>query len=299
MKILVTGSEGMVGSALCPVLRGKDHDVVATDLSPTSSGYHLLDVRDRDQVNRFIESTKPGLVIHLAAETDVDRCEEEPLHAYTTNAVATEYVAHACARQGVRLLYVSTAGVFDGSKSSPYVESDRPNPVNVYGRAKLAGEHAVQQLRDYLIVRAGWMVGGVERDKKFAGKILRLLEGRRTLSVVMDKIGSPTFTENLSKGMAALIETRHTGVFHMTNRGVCSRYEFACKLVEYLGRKDVSITPITSDAFPLPAPRAASEAMQNERLQALGMEMMPTWQEALQKYVRQYQQQVNACASSS
>ncbi len=299
MKILVTGSAGMVGSALCPTLRSQDHDVVATDLRPASPTSQLLDVCDLNQVTRFIALTRPDLVIHLAAETDVDRCEKEPLHAYATNAVGTEYVAQICAQRGVRLLYVSTAGVFDGLKSSPYVESDRPNPVNVYGRTKLAGEFAVQQLRNHLIVRAGWMVGGVERDKKFAGKILRLLEDRRTLSVVTDKIGSPTFTEDLSRGIAALIETRHTGVFHMTNHGVCSRYEFACKLVEYLGRKDVTITPITSEAFPLPAPRAASEAMQNERLQTHGMDLMPTWEEALRKYVHQYQQQVNACASSS
>lgn len=299
MKILVTGSEGMVGSALCPTLRHLGHEVMATDLRPTTAACHMLDVRDARQVAGVVAAAKPDYVIHLAAETNVDRCEEEPLHAYATNAVGTEYVTLACRQRDIRLLYVSTAGVFDGAKSSPYVELNRPNPVNVYGRAKLAGEYAVQQLRRYLIVRAGWMVGGAERDKKFAGKILQLLEERNALQVVTDKIGSPTFTEDFSKGIAALIETEHTGIFHMANRGVCSRYQFACQLVEYLGRKDVTITPVTSEAFPLPAPRAASEALENGRLQALGMNIMPTWQEGLRRYVQQHQQWVGACASSS
>lgn len=300
MNVVVTGAEGMVGSALCPVLRRRGHAVVPTDLHPLEEGAAALDVRDREALAAFLQRTRPAWVIHLAAETDVDRCEQEPAHAYATNAVGTEYVAEACRAARARLLYISTAGVFDGEKPTPYVESDIPNPVNVYGRSKLAGEYAVRHLvPGHLIVRAGWMVGGFERDKKFAGKILRLLEERRELSVVTDKIGSPTFTDDLSRGLAALIETAHEGLFHMTNHGVCSRFDFACKLVEYLGRRDVTIQPIGSEAFPLPAPRAASEAMQNARLQSIGLDAMPTWEAALQRYVQRYCKTVKTCASSS
>lgn len=279
----------MVGSALCQELSRRGDEVIPTDLRPLTKASLKLDVRNEHAVSQMVKATCPALIIHLAAETDVDRCEQEPEHAYLTNAVGTEYVVSACRMPGVRLLYVSTAGVFDGQKPTPYVETDAPNPVNVYGRSKLAGEFAVRQhMRAYYIVRAGWMVGGYERDKKFVGKILRLLKGQREISVVTDKIGSPTFTEDLSRGIAALIETDHTGLFHMTNHGVCSRYEFARKLIEYLGRQDVIVRPITSEAFPLPAPRASSEAMQNLRLQSLGLDTMPSWEEALRVYVQRY-----------
>lgn len=289
MKVLVTGAEGMLGSALCPELRQRGHEVIQTDVEPKSPGIAQLDVRDEGAVHALLTAERPKFLLHLAAETDVDRCEREPAHAYLTNAVGTEYLASACGRSRIRMLYVSTAGVFNGLKPTPYVESDQPDPVNVYGRAKLSGEFAVRyHVPSHLIVRAGWMVGGHDRDKKFAGKILQLLQTRNTLSVVTDKIGSPTFTEDLARGIATVIETEHVGVFHMTNQGVCSRYEFACKLVEFLGRRDVTIRPITSEAFPLPAPRAPSEAMANQRLQSLGLDHMPRWEDALRNYVQRY-----------
>lgn len=300
MKILVTGAAGMLGSALCPALRERGHDVMATDLAASAGGILPLDVRDCGALRRVVDSAHPDMVMHLAAATDVDRCEQQPAWAYENNAIGTEYVASACGAGGVRLLYVSTAGVFDGRKPTPYVETDTPNPVNVYGRSKLAGEFAVRHLAPTaLIVRAGWMVGGFELDKKFAAKILRQLERQRELTVVTDKIGSPTFTVDLAQGIARLIETDHTGLFHMTNRGMCSRYEFACKLVECLGRRDVTITPIASDAFPLPAPRADSEAMHNERLESLGLNTMRTWEEALSDYIRAYLKGAKSCASCS
>jgi len=300
MKIVVTGADGMVGSALCPTLQRQGHEVIPTDRQPLSEATLAVDVRERDALHELLRSERPQWVIHLAAETDVDRCEREPTHAYATNAAGTEYVAMACRAHGARLLYVSTAGVFDGGKPTPYVESDIPNPLNVYGRTKLAGEYATRHLvPGHLIIRAGWMVGGLDRDKKFAGKILRLLEERRELSVVTDKVGTPTFTEDLSRGIASLIGTAHEGLFHMANHGVCSRFDFARQLVEYLGRRDVTIRPITSEGFPLPAPRSASEAMRNERLQSVGLDAMPSWQAALQRYVQDYLKTVKACASSS
>ena len=290
MKILITGADGMVGSALCPELTRHGHDIVPTDLKPSTADTTALDICDPEAIRRLLRAAAPGMVIHLAAETDVDRCEQEPAHAYRVNAAGTEGLAAACRDAGIRLLYVSTAGVFDGRKATPYVETDAPNPINVYGRSKLAGEIAVRQLPDHLIVRASWMVGGYERDKKFVGKLLRLLEERRELSVVTDKIGSLTFTEDMSRGIASLIDASQTGLFHMANQGVCSRYDVACKMLEYLGRRDVTIRPITSEAFPLPAPRAASEAMQNQRLQALGLDRMPSWEDALHAYIQRHLQ---------
>ncbi len=291
MKILVTGADGMLGSALCPELARRGHEVRPTDRRPLAPGTHPLDVCDAEAVSRLIAAAAPDWVMHLAAETDVDRCEREPETAYRTNAAGTEHVVRACRQAGARLVYISTAGVFDGQKPSPYHEGDVPNPINVYGRSKLAGETAVRQYEGVsLTVRAGWMVGGLERDKKFVWKILQRLERDEAVPVVTDKIGSLTFTEDLSRGLAALIETRHTGLFHMANRGVCSRYDIACKLVDYLGRQGVVIQPVTSEAFPLPAPRSPSEAMENRRLDELGLDLMPSWEEALRVYVEHYRQ---------
>jgi len=299
MKILITGAEGMVGSALLPELSQHGHELVPADLRPTQPETLALDVRDPAAVARLMDQIRPDQVVHLAAETDVDRCEQEPRHAFDCNAAGTEHVVASCRRAGSRILYVSTAAVFDGRKATPYVETDPPQPVNVYGRSKLAGEYAVRQRGGpFQIVRASWMVGGFERDKKFVAKILQLLETRRELTVVTDKVGSLTFTTSLSRGIATLLETDHSGTFHMANHGTCSRFQVAEKIVELLGRTDVTIRPVTSDAFPLPAPRPDSEALDNRRLQELHLDVMPAWQDALRAYVQRYLTQRHACASS-
>jgi len=288
----------MVGSDLCPVLRDCGHEVVPTDLIPKSSNGERLDIRDEKGVRRILEKVGPDWVIHLAAETDVDRCELEPQHAYESNAVGTEWIVRGCQAVGSRLLYMSTAGVFDGEKDSPYVETDEPNPVNVYGRTKLAGEMAVRRyLARSVIVRAGWMVGGHSIDKKFVMKILKLLEKQSEISVVTDKTGSLTFTKDLAQGLARLIGTDHVGLFHMANRGSATRFDVALKIVEYLGREDVIVKPISSAAFPLPAPRARSEVMENQRLQSLGLDYMPSWEASLRSYVQTYVDRVRGTVS--
>ncbi len=279
----------MLGGSLCAVLRRRGHEVIATDRQPLLPETRLLDICDRPAVLELMTAAAPALVMHLAAETDVDRCEQEPAHAYRVNAAGTEHLVAACEAAGARLLYTSTAAVFDGEQAAPYAETDAPNPVNVYARTKLAGEVAVRRCRTgSVIVRAGWMVGGFERDKKFVGKLLRLMETQRELSVVQDKRGSLTFTEDLAQGIAGLIATPHTGLFHMVNQGVCTRYDIARKLVEYVGRPEITIRPVSSAAFPLPAPRGASEAIRNVRLQALGLDTMPPWEASLRRYVEQY-----------
>ena len=290
----------MLGSTLGPLLRRRGHEVILTDRQPLTAETRALDICDQEAVSRLMTAVRPEAVMHLAAETDVDRCEQDPAHAYRVNAAGTEHIVKACRMAGAVVFYMSTAAVFDGRKPTPYVETDLPNPVNTYGRTKLAGEYAVRQHdRAFCIVRAGWMVGGYERDKKFVGKILRLLEERRELSVVTDTRGSLTFTTDLSVGLATLLEARQTGLFHMANQGVCSRYDVACKLIQYLSRTDVTIRPVTSEAFPLPAPRSRSEALQNHRLQSLGLDAMPSWEQSLHRYILEYLNTMKSCASSS
>jgi len=290
MRIVVTGAAGMLGSTLCPILRDRGYEVYATDIDVSDEGIEYLDVRNYKQVREIVEKIKPTMVMHLAAETDVDRCELEPDHAYLTNTIGTQNVALVCQKHDIEVVYISTIGVFYGDKPDPYTEFDEPNPINVYGRSKLEGEKIVQNLlKRYYIVRAGWMVGGgPKKDKKFVGKIIRLLDKGTELKIVDDKIGSPTYTVDFSKCLADLIETGYYGLYHCTNKGYASRFEVAQKIVKFLGRSDVIIKPVSSAYFPLPAPRARSEMSRNYKLDLLGMNTMRPWEEALRDYIGTY-----------
>lgn len=290
MKILVTGAAGMLGSALCPTLRERGHIVCATDIAAPDEGSEYLDVKSYAQVKGLVGKVKPGMVMHLAAETDVDRCELEPDHAFLTNTIGTQNVTLVCQKQGIEMVYISTIGVFYGDNPEPYTEFDETNPINVYGRSKLEGEKTVQNLlKRYYIVRAGWMVGGgPKRDKKFVGKIIRLLDETNKLKAVNDKIGSPTYTVDFSRCLANLIKTGYYGLYHCTNKGYGSRFDVAKKIVEFLGRSDVTVTPVSSAYFPLPAARARSEISRNYKLELLGMDNMRHWEEALKEYIESY-----------
>ncbi|MDQ1251998.1 MAG: dTDP-4-dehydrorhamnose reductase [Euryarchaeota archaeon] len=293
MRILVTGAGGMLGSALCPTLIKKGHEVLATDLTPDRNELSYLDVRSHKQIREVVEKTKPDMIMHLAAETDVDKCELEPNHAFLTNTVGTQNVALICQKNAIDLVYISTIGVFYGDKTEPYTEFDNPNPINIYGRSKLEGEIIVQRLlQKYYIVRAGWMVGGGPgKDKKFIGKIMRQIEEKKMLKAVNDKIGSPTYTVDFSSCLGNLIETGFYGLYHCTNKGYGSRFDVAKKIVEILGRKDVIVEPVSSAYFPLPAARARSEMSSNYKLELLGMNSVRNWEKALKEYIKIYVEQ--------
>lgn len=280
--MLVTGASGMVGSYVPEAF--KDYDLVSTDMV---DGYQRLDVRDPAKVMRVIKEVKPDVVLHLAAATDVDRCEQEPDLAFHTNAIGTQNVALACQEFDVTLVYVSTAGVFGGDKAEPYNEFDVPNPANVYGQSKLAGEQIVSSLlRHYYIVRAGWMIGGGEKDKKFVGMIARLImKGTNPLKIVDDKIGTPTYAKDLLGGIHALLQTGYYGLYHLVNKGVCSRYDIALLIREVLEKPEIELLPVSSAYFPLPAARARSEAMRNLKLELLNVHHMRPWQDALREYI--------------
>jgi dTDP-4-dehydrorhamnose reductase len=287
MKILVTGAAGMLGSALCPTLMQRGHTVFATDLAPVDEGIECLDVRSYKQIEEIVGKVKPDMVMHLAAETDVDKCELEPDHAFLTNTIGTQNVALVCQKESIVMVYISTIGVFYGDKPEPYTEFDNPNPINVYGRSKLEGEKIVQSLLErYYMVRAGWMIGGgPKRDKKFVGKIIKRMNETTVLKVVNDKIGSPTYTVDFSRCLADLIETGYYGLYHCTNKGYGSRFDVAKKIVDFLGRSDVTVEPVGSAYFPLPAARARSEMSRNYKLELLGKDTMRNWEDALKEYI--------------
>ena len=287
MKILVTGAAGMLGSALCPTLTQRGHKVFATDLAPADEGIEYLDVRSYMQIEEIAKKVKPAMVMHLAAETDVDKCELEPDHAFLTNTIGTQNVALICQKQKIVMVYISTIGVFYGDKHEPYTEFDDPNPINVYGRSKLEGEKIVQSLlRSYYIVRAGWMMGGgPKKDKKFICKIIEQMKKTNVLKAVNDKIGSPTYTVDFSRCLTGLIETGYYGLYHCTNKGYGSRFDVAKKIVDFLGRTDVTVEPVSSAYFPLSAARARSEMSRNHKLELLGKDTMRNWEDALKEYI--------------
>ncbi len=285
-RTLVTGASGMLGNDLCPALLKGGFQVYPTDLAPDSKSIDALDVREKEKVNDYIKKVNPSLIIHLAAETDVDKCEIDRKHASLTNTEATANIAIACKALGIPLVFISTGAVFDGKSKDIFRETDKPNPVNFYGKTKVEAEQMIEKaLTNYFIFRAGWMIGGGKKDKKFVGKIVNILKDKNDISAVIDKKGTPTFTEDFSANLLRVIKTGHYGTFHMANQGVCTRFDIALKIVEYIGKKGVTVKPVTSDAFPLPAPRGDSEALENYKLKLLGLDHMPRWEDSLKKYV--------------
>jgi dTDP-4-dehydrorhamnose reductase len=293
MRVLITGSAGMLGSAVYPAFVRAGHQTTATDLTPRPVGelpMDALDVRDFQAVGRTMDRVGPELVLHLAAETDLEICQSDPDHAYRTNTVGTQNVAVACQQRGLPLVYVSTAGVFDGEKGEePYTEFDAPRPINVYGDSKYQGERLVQSLvpRHY-VIRAGWMIGGADRDHKFVAKVAdQLKNGAKTIYAVTDKLGTPTYTEDFARNLLALLQAPYYGLYHMACGGRGSRWDVARELLDYYGRDDVRVEPVNSDFFAetYPAPRPHSEMMRNYMLELHGLNQMRPWQEALRDYL--------------
>lgn len=280
MKVLVTGARGALGTDLTCVF-GAEHRVMSTNSDD-------MDVRDRGAVSSTVTDCRPDLIVHLAALTDVDRCEREPEEAFRTNTIGTRNVALACQDVAVPMVYLSTISVFDGTKPEPYTEFDTPNPQSCYSQSKYQGERIVRSLlQKYYIVRAGWMFGGGEKDEKFVGTILKLAQTQSKLKVVGDKFGSPTYTVDLAHGIMALITTGQYGIYHMVNTGrPASRYEVAQAILQYAGITDCELKPVSSAEFPLPAPRPRMEAGRNLAIELIGLPPVRPWQEALEEYIQ-------------
>jgi dTDP-4-dehydrorhamnose reductase len=290
MRMFVTGCGGMLGAALYPALRTVGHEVLATDRNVNESWLSLLDVRDYDAVRRHVDAFRPDVVYHLAAETDLEWCERHPEEAADTNARATDWLARLCAARHIPLVYISTAGVFDGEKGTPYDERDRPAPINVYGRTKFAGEGAIREAHGrYYIVRAGWMIGGGPKDHKFVAKIAgQLKDGCSQIYAVDDKFGTPTYTKDFAANLEILVQSGAYGTYHMVCEGGGTRYDVAREIITVLGCTDVAVVPVKSDFFAEDyfAPRPRSEMMVNRALRQAGLNRMRPWREAVADYIR-------------
>lgn len=282
MKALVTGADGMLGVDLCTELFRQGYVVLAMDIQ-------IMDVRRSSSVLQTIQECAPDIVFHLAALTDVDACEQEPKEAFRTNTIGTQNVALACQVADIPMIYVSTISVFDGDKNEAYTEFDEPNPQNVYSRSKYEGEKIVQRLlHRYYIVRAGWMFGGGNKDKKFVGKILELATNQDELQIVGDKFGSPTYTLDFARATIHLSRTGWYGLYHLVNIGTpCSRFGFARHILKYAGITTCRPVAVESAHFPSLAFRPRMEAARNLHAELLDLDLMRPWQKALREYIQE------------
>lgn len=270
MKILVTGANGQLGLELKELLPKSGHEVVALARKD-------LDVSDAAAVERAMDEHAPEIVVNAAAYTNVDGCETETDLAYAVNALGPRNLAQSCERRGADLLHVSTNYVFDGEKEEPYEPLDLPSPISVYGKTKYAGEEYVKHLstRWYIIRTAGVYGEG----HNFVRTMLRVGRERDSLKVKDDEYGSPTYTKDLAEGIAQIIDSRLYGIYHVTNSGSCSWYEFAQEIFSLAG-VEVEVTPVPGSEYPLPAERPA-----NGVLYGLGIPELRHWREALAEYL--------------
>ena len=273
MRIAITGHKGQLGRALEVVLGGEE--LLGIDLP----GH---DITDYASLCASISAFSPDLVVHTAALTDVDHCAREPELAMRVNGLGTHNVALACRRCDAALLTVSTNEVFDGAKGAPYYEHEARSPTNTYARSKAAAEVYTQMhLSRFYIVRTAWLYA--RGGNNFPSKIVAAARGHRRLRVVCDEISSPTYAPDLAAAIAALIRSERYGIYHFTNAGVCSRYEFARQILALAGLEGTPIEPITSDQWPRASTPPLHCALHNLAGAAIGIRLRP-WQEALEDY---------------
>jgi dTDP-4-dehydrorhamnose reductase len=270
VKVLVTGAGGQLGLELAEVLPGRGHETVALSRAE-------LDVADPDAVEEVVGTHRPDLVVNAAAYTNVDGCETETELAYSVNALGPRNLAQTCERLGCELLHVSTNYVFDGEADRPYEPFDPPSPISAYGRTKLAGEELVKYLTNrWYIVRSAGVYG---RGHNFVRTMLRLGAERNVLKVKDDEVISPTYARDLAEGIAGIAESGRYGLYHLTNAGSCSWYEFTQEIFRLAG-VEVEVVPIPGSEYPLPAARPA-----NGVLSSLGSFELRHWREALTDYL--------------
>lgn len=277
MKILVLGHKGMLGSDLFSVL-SVSHEVAGKDIED-------FDISSAADCRDIILESDADVVVNAAAYTNVDGCESNREECFSVNAQGVKNVALICKDRGIKIVHFSTDYVFDGTKGSPYLEDDVCNPLNVYGESKLKGELYLRNILDnYILLRTAWLYG--KNGKNFVRTITEKARSTKKLEVVDDQIGSPTYTMDLASAVKVLIEGDHSGVFHVTNGGKCSWYEFAIKILEYTGMTDIRIEPIKSNGLVRKAFRPRYSVLSCQKFFDKTKVPLRSWQTALSDYVR-------------
>lgn len=291
-KIYISGCGGMLGEAFYEVFR-TDCTLKCTDIDVNAPWLSYLDIRDLDAYRKDVTAYRPDYLFHLGACTDMEDCERNPDNAWLTNTTAVENAAYIANELGIPLLYIGTAGIFDGHKQL-FDDWDAPNPISCYARSKYAGEVFVREhVARHLVCRAGWMMGGgPTRDKKFVQKIMHQLAGGATeLQIVNDKFGSPTYTRDFAHNVRILMEKEYWGVYNMACDGLTSRLEIARAILEFRGLQDrVRITEVPSSHFSAEyfAQRPPSECLVNAKLNLRQLNHMRPWKLALKACLDDY-----------
>jgi dTDP-4-dehydrorhamnose reductase len=293
-KFYLAGSAGMLGTDIYKTF-SKKYDCFVGDISVKDSHVNFLDFRDFDLYFESVKSFRPSFLCHIGAHTDLEFCEENFIDAYDTNTKSVEYAVEISNQLNIPLVYISTAGIFNGSYDY-FTDFDIPSPTGVYARSKFYGENIIKEYsNNYLICRAGWMMGGGEsKDKKFIGKILRqLIEGNKTWNIVNDKFGTPTYTVDFAKNLLALIEHKENGLFNLVCSGSTSRLEVANFVALYLSSNfnvKVNINEVNSSFFNEEyfSPRPNNESLINLRLNYKNLNLMKPWQDSLTEYLNEW-----------
>jgi dTDP-4-dehydrorhamnose reductase len=282
----VVGHRGQLGGDMMRAAAAAGHAVTGIDLPD-------IDITSRDNVRAAVDRCSPETIVNCAAFTAVDRCEHESAKAFAVNAEGVGHLGAAAAERGASVFHISTDYVFDGKKKSPYVETDAPNPLSVYGKSKLAGEALLAKTCDrHFIFRIAWLYG--TRGSNFL-KTIRDLARKRAgtsepIKVVNDQVGTPTYTVHVCKQILSMIDTELYGLYHCTNEGQCSWFDFAKAIVQAYSIQ-VDLAPCTTAEFPRPAPRPANSVLENECLKKLGRNIMPEWEIGLKDYLEEEKNQ--------
>jgi dTDP-4-dehydrorhamnose reductase len=291
-RIYVAGAGGMLGEAFNNVLAGS-YETRFSDKDVNANWLAELDFRNAGAYWSDVEAFKPDALFHIGAYTDLEFCELNEDDSYLTNTIAVETAVHIANELKIPLLYISTAGIYDGAKEL-YDDWDAPNPLGVYARTKYLGErYVVENCQRYLVCRAGWMMGGgPTKDKKFVQKIMAQLKGGATvLNIVDDKDGTPTYTHDFARNCMELLKIERWGLYNMVCGGLTSRIEVAHELLKLVGLEDcVKIEAVGSDFFKDTyfAERPPSERLVNRRLDLIGCNHMRDWRVALKEYLADY-----------
>lgn len=274
MRITITGGNGQLGTALQDVLIG--HDV-------TALGHTDTDVTDAKSILGFLTTTRPDVVVHAAAYTDVDGCARNPERAFAINANGTANVAFACRSVDAAMVHISTNEVFSGTRTRPYDEWSQPNPINAYGASKAAAEvMARDSLREIYVVRTAWLYGPQRRN--FIHAILKRAREQGALQVVADEVANPTYVVDLARAISQLIETGRFGTYHFVNEGACSRWEFANEILKLAGLRDVQNRPILGSQYRRDSTPPPFASLRNNNGAALGICLRP-WKDALGEFL--------------
>lgn len=278
MRVFVTGVKGQLGYDVMNELEKQGLEGIGVDIDE-------MDITDADQVNKVIKEAAPDAVIHCAAYTAVDAAEDNEEICRKVNAQGTENIAKVCEELDIKMMYISTDYVFNGQGERPWEPDDESEPLNVYGQTKYEGELAIEEhVKKFFTVRIAWVFG--VNGKNFIKTMLNLGKTHDHLTVVNDQTGSPTYTYDLARLLVDMIQTDKYGRYHATNEGLCTWYEFACEIFKQAGM-DVSVAPVSSDEYPAKAKRPSNSRMDKSKLTANGFQPLPTWQDALSRYLKE------------